>query len=175
MENRPSEICHLQGLNPERDPRQRPLSLLWHGASGMLTAPAYKRNVSAHRLHTKLLEMVSAFHLRLPFSRLQDPTNVTGPVLRAFPERMGCRLARRRMLLRGARTQDGPVGVFLGRVQWLRFRGGNDPQSFVNSPERGLLLLLSFVVQIDKEINSWGQSRKLEFGDCTGGSVVKSI
>lgn len=94
LENRPGEMCHLQELNPERDPRWRPLSLLWHGASGMLTAPAYKRNVSAHRLQVKLLEMVSAFHLRLPSSLLQYPTNVTGPVLRAFPERMGCRRAR---------------------------------------------------------------------------------
>lgn len=141
----------------------------------MLTARAYKRSVSAHRLHGKLLEMVSAFHLRLPFSLLQDPANVIGPALRAFPERMGCWRARWRMLLRGVRTQDGPVGVFLGRAQQLRFHEGDDPQYFVNDPEWGLLLLLSLVVQTDKEINSWGQSRKLEFGDCTGGSVVKSI
>lgn len=77
--------------------------------------------------------------------------------------------------MRGARTQDGPVGVFLGRVQQLRFHEGDDPQSFVNGPEWGLLLPLSLVVQTGKEISSWGQSRKLEFGDCTGGSVVKSI
>lgn len=52
----------------------------------MLPALAYKRSVSVHRLHGKLLEVVSAFHLRLPFSLLQDPANVTGPVLRAFPK-----------------------------------------------------------------------------------------